>query len=284
MKSSLTPLLLVPMIFSAEAQEIQWTATGTVTAVSGTGFAGTASVSNPVSVKFSYSLVSDYYPLNGFVGIRDNGEFYGNVGLTTEVTIGANTWKGFLAYSPPPPPSPAPIGVTALLVDAWRSDLTPDIFTVTASSGDPAVFSPFPYTGSSTARSIQIILRDNTAPSDFMALGVLPNASTPVSAITAGSGSISAGGDQISFSITPASVTVAAVLPPIPLKISRTPTGIELRWPSESGVNYRLEECDALTGWQQIGSSYPGTGSEIVVPLTPFAAHPNRRFYHVVRE
>ncbi|MCW1883788.1 hypothetical protein OKA04_03550 [Luteolibacter flavescens] len=276
MKPLLLPLLLSPLILSAHAQQVEWTASGSVTSVSGSGFA--AAVTAPVSVKFSYSLVSTYQPLTGIINIADKGEFFGDIGLNMEVSIAGDTWKGTV------PNSPAH-GTYALLVDALMPSAAPDIFTVTASSADTGVFSPFPYTGSSSARSIQVVLRDDTVPSHLLALGVLPDATTQVSAITSGSGSVSAGSDRISFSIDPASVTVSSIEPKIPLTITRTLSGIELRWPSETGTTYKLQENAGLSlaGWTLV-DDYPGTGEEIVVPLTPFALNPERRFYRVITE
>ncbi|MCX6872518.1 MAG: hypothetical protein NTW21_01740 [Verrucomicrobia bacterium] len=61
-------------------------------------------------------------------------------------------------------------------------------------------------------------------------------------------------------------------------------TGIALCWPTLAGTSYRLEESDALAAWEPLGTSYPGTGGEIVVVLDPFNDHPQRRFYRVVKE
>jgi hypothetical protein len=279
----LLPLIFLPLASPTNAEEIRWTASGTVTTVSA-GFGAFASVGNPVLVKFSYqtgaSLDTSSFLTNGEWSYAKT-EFYGNIGLTMEVTIGSSTWKGQI-------PTCAMGGTLALLTDAWDGPNpadTADVFTALASSADSGTFSPFPYTGSNTARGIQVVLRDNTPPAEFIPIATLPDETSNVGSITAGSGFVSAGVERVNFTLNPASVAVTKDAPPIPLKISHTLTGIELRWPSETGVTYRLEEGDSLTtaGWTAY-DTYTGSGSEIVVSLNPFNNHPTRRFYRVVTE
>jgi hypothetical protein len=267
---------LACLVLPAIATDIRWTAAGTVTSV-GSGFA--AGVGDPVSVKFSYD--SGATPR----GIRflqfssatfAEAEFCNAISLIMEVTIGTQVWSGRVSASPPS-------GTLALVTEAWEGgDISAEKFTVLASSTDAGVFEPFPYTGSTPERSIQVMLTDATSPYAFLTPLVLPGADTPVGEITAGSGYVAAGADRIDFTIHPASVTVVGIEPAFALKLTTTPTGIELRWPSVVGTNYRLEEGDTLADWEPY-STYPGTGAEIVVPMEPFTDHPRQRFYRVVK-
>jgi hypothetical protein len=193
-----------------------------------------------------------------------------------EVTIGSQVWRGRVPASPPG-------GTLALVTEAWDSTgLSPEKFTILAASEDAGVFEPFPYTGGTPERGIQVVLTDATQPYGLLTPFELPEADTPVSEITAGSGYVAAGADRIEFTILPASVQVVGIEPPFALKLTTTPTGIELRWPSVVGTTYRLEEGDTLADWEPY-NTYPGTGGEIVVTMEPFADHPRQRFYRVVK-
>jgi hypothetical protein len=278
MKHSILALLLLSSALTASAKEILWSANATVSAVSGTGFNVTDG--DPVSVRFSYQSDVLVNVIDAFVfppsTTYAKTEFYGNIGLTVEVTIGGNTWRGALASAPDK-------GTNALLTEAWDGGGPSDSFTVLAASSAGGVFAPFPYTGSESSRSLRIVLQDTTSPPDFIPVATLPTETAAIQKITAASGTIAAGTDQVNFTIDLSTLTVSAEKPTLPLTITTTQTGIELSWPSTDGVTYRLDEGDALTDWQPLGT-FPGTGSTIVVPLSPFADHPNRRFYRVVAE
>ncbi|MCX6875598.1 MAG: hypothetical protein NTW21_17590 [Verrucomicrobia bacterium] len=278
--TSIIRIAFASLALPAFASEIRWSVQGTVSSV-GAGFAAT--VGDPVLVRFSYD--SGATTANMLDGLWDRfgsliyarTEFYGAISLAMEVRIGTNIWSGRVSTSPIN-------GTFALLTVAYEGSGSPDTFTVLASSADSGTFDPFPYTGSATSRNIQVILKDDTVPTGFLTPALLPAANTLVSEITSGTGSVSAGTTRISFTLNPASVTVARIEPDFQLKLTRTLTGIELRWPSVTGSSYRLEESDALAAWEPLGTSYPGTGGEIVVVLDPFNDHPQRRFYRVVKE
>lgn len=224
------PLILILLTLNSHAEEITWTATGTVSSVSGSGF--TAGIGSQVSVKASYQTglavsTIQYIPIGG--SIFKKTEFTGNIGLKIEVTIGTSTWSGEV------PSSPAG-GTTPLLTDAWDGNGPSDIFTITASSLDSGTFSPFPYTGSATARSIAITLADNTTPGQFIQAGELPMDWSEPLQLTQATGVIQAGTDRINFTLAPNSVKVSSDAPRIPLTSNRTPNGLELRWTGVGGV------------------------------------------------
>lgn len=266
----------VAAISTGSALPIKWTATAAVTSASAK-YAGVA-VGDPVAIEFSYDSGATFGPITGLTGPSSSyylSEFYQAVGLKIKVTIGQQQWESQLPT--------AALGARALLIDSWDGANAPDAFTVTTTASMGATFSSFPYQGTFAARSLQIVLTDSVVPCNLIVGPNLPGGQTPLSEITAATGKISAGVDIINFAINLASITVSEEQPSFPLAIERTETGVRLKWQSELGLLYRLEESDDLGQWTEI-DTYPGTDAEIVVPLTPFAAHPARRYYRVVRE
>ena len=277
--ASLTVGLIVASGQSSHAREIVWTASGTVTqdAASYDVTAG-----SPVAIRVSYQsevMVKGisailFPPSATYVKAR----FYGNIGLLTEVQIGTKIWQGWV-------PSQPELGGDVLLTEAWdgSATATPDSFTILASSANGGVFNLFPYAGTQPARSIQIVLADETAPALFISGGVVPTESAVTSQITKATGVVAAGSEKINFTINPASVAVVATPVRTSLTILKTLGGISLGWPSTVGTSYRLEESDTLGGWQPVGT-FSGTGNDLIVPLNPLTAHPVRRFYRVAEE
>jgi hypothetical protein len=249
--------------------DIRWSATGTVDTVAGTGLSATAG--DPVSIKFSYDRGATEHVVTWIPGSYSKIHYYGPVNLTMEVEIGANSWSASLPHSP----------TGALYVEANSGFLITDLFRVTAAAADSATFSPFPHTGADGARSIQVTLRDTHEQSLFLIPRSYPDESASVASITDGSGSVKAGGDAIHFTIDPASVRVTTDEPKFPLAIKRTLAGIELRWPTEAGKYYTVQQGDSISSWEEYGI-YPGSGADIVIVLNPFDEHPERRFYRVI--
>jgi hypothetical protein len=69
---------------------------------------------------------------------------------------------------------------------------------------------------------------------------------------------------------------------PFKVTLEQTATGVRLRWPTEEGVFYLLNESDDCENWEFTGNSFDGDGQERVVELpNAFAEHPTRRFYQV---
>jgi hypothetical protein len=279
----LAPFCLVPLIsllFSppSTGEEITWTATGTVDAVTGSGFAAVGA-GDAVTVKFSYQTGLTAATASQFIigsSFYSDTEFTGSIGLKCEVTIGADTWKAEL------PTSPAG-GVKALHTVAWSGNGPSDIFNITASSQDAAVFAPFPFPTVPTSRSIGFVLRDGTQPSQFIQAGKLPMDWSEVAQLTSASGFVQADGDRLDFTLAPSSVRVASDTPAPVLDVARTEDGIALKWTGASGVLYQLQECDALGAWQVTGT-FDGFDSEIVVDILLSGGQPPRRFYRVVTE
>jgi len=87
----------------------------------------------------------------------------------------------------------------------------------------------------------------------------------------------------INFSIDPASVTVETGTP-VRVTLEKIANGVRLRWPTEAGVLYLLNESDDCQDWQ-FSNSYTGDGQDQVVEFPDaFTDHPARRFYQVVRD
>jgi uncharacterized repeat protein (TIGR02543 family) len=236
------------------AAEIRWSAEGTVNNAT-TGFA--ASVGDPVTVKFSYDSAATAVVRSQFsFGASSYAltEFCNAISLSVEVTIGQSVWSGKV-------PTSAPSGTLALLTDAWSGSGSPDKFTVLASSSDAGVFAPFPYTGSSQDRSIQIVLTDATAPTGFLTPMVLPKADTLVSEITAASGFISAGEDRIDFTLLPASIGVVGDAPTVTVLASNhgVITDIITSFPTYSVATLT---ASANPGYQFFGWTGDATGTD----------------------
>lgn len=261
---------------AVHAREIIWTASGSVTsAASSYG----VTVGSDVSIRVSYQSAVLVNGLSALVfpwgATYMKTEFYGNIGLLTEVRVGSKVWQGWVATRPDK-------GSNVLLTESYDGGGASDVFTIVASSAKGGVFDLFPYSGGGTARLIQINLLDETSPAEFISGGLLPSETAVPSQITKGTGSVAAGTERINFTINPASVAVESAPARSSLTIHQTLGGITLGWPSEAGTTYRLEESDGLGGWQTVGT-YAGTGNDLVVPLNPFTAHPVRRFYRVER-
>ncbi len=267
---SLLPALLV-------AHPIKWTATGTVTEVTAAGYPEVAA-SDPVEVAFSYD--SDAH-VNGLSALPfGNGifnykaEFSDDLDLKMSVKIGGQTWEGMLPFSPRG-------GIHALHSLSWDGGGSPDTLTLKLDLTDGATFPGFPYTGTNAPRNIELVLTDTLQPCAFLNQQSLPGGSTQVSQITAATGLVSAGTDRIRFALDLASIEVVEEEPKIPITLTKTITGIELKWFGEPGVFYQLFESDDMSEWEDM-TIHEGLDSDIVVPLEPFELHPKRRFYKVI--
>ncbi len=262
----LLPLLAIP----ASAIETRWTATGTVTNVIGSGL--TATVGTPVSLKFSYdSGASVYRPTSSAAGTVTT--YYGPVKLSMEAVIGENKWSSTLLDGPL---------ADVIYVEASAGGVQ-DFMRVTTNLDNGSTFGSFPYTGTATDRSLAVELRDSHSPALFLSPGQFPNDSVKLSSLSTGKGEIKAGTALIRFSINLASLTVETGTP-FKVTVENTATGIRLRWPTETGVFYILNESENCKDWD-LHSTYNGDGQERVVEITdPFTDHPLRCFYQVESE
>lgn len=266
----------------ATAKEIRWSATGTVTTTTGSGFPATAT-GTPVTVKFAYQSgatahETSYLELPAGVPRYSSTYYYGPIGFSMEITIGANTWTADL-------PTLATSTPEALYAEANTNfNVTGDILRATASKGNAANFTSFPYTGTGTTRSMVITLKDTNTSNLFMIPREFPGESLRTSSLNDCSGSIKVGSQEsINFTIDPASVKVTTDEPPLPLFISRTPEGIKLRWPSEIGKVYMIKQCENFPDWDDAGVEV-GTGTDIEVLIATPQQMGTRRFYRVISD
>lgn len=273
MKSSALLVFLPLLAFPAAAIETRWTAAGTVTSVTGTGL--TATVGAPVNVKFSYDSGATLHAPVNLPGLS-NYTYYGAVNLQMEVAIGESKWSVSLPATPPEAPA-------EVIYAEGRNNAT-DILRVTGGTSNSASFPSFPYTGSATSRSVVVELRDNHAPSLLLKPQAFPNQNTcNPSTLSSATGEIKAGTDSIKFNINLTSVTVETGTQ-FKVTIERTATGVRLRWPTETGVFYTLNESENSKDWD-LRSSYDGDGQERVVEIPDaFTEHPRRCFYRVESE
>jgi hypothetical protein len=268
-------LILPPSLL---AHPIRWTATGAVTQVTA-GVYGDVAVSDPVEVEFSYDSESHINGLSS-LEVQDGiffykAEFSDDVKLNIKVKIGEQRWEGALPFSP------RDEGVYSFQSQSWDGGGSPDTLTATVSSSNLGTFPAFPYTGTNTARRMEVILTDAVQPCDFLHGQELPGGGTAVSQITAATGSITAGLHAIRFALDLPSIKVIEEEPKIPITIQRTLTGLELKWHGEPGVMYQLLESGNLTDWEFV-SDHEGLDEEISVEVEPFELHPEQRFYKVI--
>lgn|GEM_PF-3853393 len=284
MKASILFLSLVAL---ACGDEVRWTAVGTVASVSGSGFSATgASPGAAVSVEMSYDsgATLDEQSFLIFPGAGDGGgdayagraHFYGAVGLRIAIRVGELVWEGRL-------PEVARNQLTPTIETvSWDLGGAPDTMSVDLREAEGASFPEFSFGGAPGERRLEIELTDSVTPCELLYIHVLPPTTTDTSQVTAASGAVRAGGESITFTLDPATVRVSG--PPVPASISARKSGVDLSWPSEDGKTYRIEDSGDFRVWRKVGESELGSGEVMVVPLSPFGEHPERRFYRVFEE
>lgn len=256
------------------AAEVQWTAQGTVSSISGTAFSGTGVVTgSAVEIVMVYDSNTEvdgrsYLPIDGAIAGRAWFRGAANLGIT--VKIGGNTWSGEM------PDIPA--GVNVMESVCWDFGGNPDSFVVTLDEARGGTFPVFPRTGTENNRALKLEFRDNTTPAELFEVHVLPDSLTNLCAMTSASGAVQTGTSTLAFNLNPA--TVAVTLPRVPVALNKTATGIELFWESEFGKTYRIEGTSDLRCWSEEGIEL-GNGTLIQRNLTPFATYP-KRFYRIV--
>lgn len=267
----LSAFLVLLLALPAAAIETRWTATGTVSTVTGTGLTATAGA--PVTVKFSYDSAATVDPKLSFSSFS-NIYYYGAINLAMEVSIGESKWTASL-----------PVAPASEVIYAEARNAATDLFTVKATTDNTATFPLFPYSGSATSRSISVNLQDNHNPSLLLTPQVFPDQdSCNPSTLSAATGEIKAGTDSIKFNINLTSVTVETGTS-FKVTIEQTATGIRLRWPTEEDVIYLLFESDDCVDWGDEPAIHVGDGQECVVELPNIIAeHPHRRFFKVETE
>jgi hypothetical protein len=255
------------------AAEIRWTARGTVSSVSGSGFSGTSAVANaPAEFEMAYDsnmLTTPRSFISFGAAVAGNAWFYGNANLRITIRINGQTWSGQLPI--------IPSGTSIMESSCWDGGGNPDVFKVTLDSARGGVFPDFPQAGNETSLALGVEFRDSTSPAELFQVHTLPDSLTSVCAMTTATASITSGASIISLTIDPATVNVS--LPQVPATIAKTETGIQLSWNTELGKTYRIEGSSDMKCWSY-ESEFPGTGGTIQESLTPFETY-QQRFYRI---
>ena len=255
------------------AAEIRWTARGTVSSVSGSGFSGIGvSVSNTAEFEMVYDsdiLIQPRSFLPIGAAIYGTAWFHGTANLRITVKVGGQTWTGEM------PEIPSDVDVMEL--SCWDSGGNPDVFKLNLDAARGGNFPSFPQSGVVTTRALKLEFRDTTSPAELFNVHVLPDSLTKVCEMTSATGSIVAGTSSIAFILDPKSV--GATLPQVPVSISREGPGIQLAWKTDPGKTYRIEGSSDLRCWSSEGV-FPGTGGIFQQALTPFGIYP-KRFYRI---
>jgi hypothetical protein len=264
-------------ITAARADEIRWTALGTVTSVEGAGMAGLGiGTGEPVSLEMSYDSGAEvrplsYLPIGGLV--TGKAQFIGDIKLAVEVHAGGHTWRGGLAKT----------GTVLSVMESDCYDLrgSPDRFNVALTTPSGAAFPEFPPDGPQGDHEIRVEIADTSAPAELFEIHRLPDSVTDTSHVTSASGLVRAGGEAIRFEFDPATVRVSG--PPVAAEIARTATGVSVSWATVEDKFYRLEESGDFYTWEFV-LARAGTGGVVSVDLQPFDEHPIERYYRVFED
>jgi hypothetical protein len=126
----------------ARANEVVWTATGTVTSSIGAGFTPLATVGQPVEIELHYDDDAPAEPLaiGVFPGLFIRQEYRQDVNIDLRVTIGGSMWRGTLGTGSEASGTPYTIEVEDFEVGPGTTDL----FKVRTDASDGASFSSFP--------------------------------------------------------------------------------------------------------------------------------------------
>lgn len=266
-------MLSFALVVPVSAAEIRWTGSGTVSGVGGAGFAGLATVGDPVDFEMVYDTgmeVSRRSLLqigDAFAGVA---WFHGPANLSIRITIGGSVWEGEMPE--------VPASTNVMESQCWDFGGNPDWFKTTLDSSRGGTYPVFPYSGEGTTRSLEIQFRDDTSPANLFVIHQLPDGLSCLPQMTTASGAVRAGSDAVTFTLNPATVRVAQ--PQVPLSIARVEGGIELAWDTEDGKNYRLESTPDLKCWFEEGR-FVGDGNPIIDFSNPFGRDPTR-FFRVV--
>lgn len=258
------------------ADEIRWTASGSVTSVTGSGFSeqGVA-VSETVSIEMSMDSDAtldgrSFIPIGeAFAG---RAHFHGAIGLAIKVRIGSRTWESRLTQVAQNPSSPT------IETVCWDLAGNPDTMAVILRESEGGEFPQFPFDGTPSTRVMEVTIADNTSPAELFEIHILPPTTTNTSHVTDATGAIRSGDEAISFALDPETVRVSG--PPVPASIARTETGVELTWPTDIGQTYRIEDTGDFRIWRTVTTEEANADS-LSVPLEPFGEFPNSRFYRV---
>lgn len=254
--------------------EIRWTARGTVSSISGSGFSGTGvSADAPAEIEMVYdsNLLIDPRSHLFFTPTISTGNawFHGDANLKITIRISGQIWTGQLPF--------IPSGVNVMETSCWDGGGNPDVFKVTLDAAHGGAFPDFPQAGSETSLALNVEFRDSISPAELFNIHVLPDSLTNVCAMTTATASIIAGTSNIALSIDPETVNVS--LPQVPATLTKTETGIQLSWNTELGKTYRIEGTSDMRCWSYEGVS-SGTGGTVQELLMPFETY-QQRYYRI---
>lgn len=259
--------------------EVRWTVEGAVTSVVGAGFPSPVAVGEAVEVEMSYTseVQTRGLSLTTFpAGSRNGtGRFYGDINLTITVRMGSEVWSAVLPT--------VPDSLNAFYSDCWDSVANPaamltEFIEAELTEADGADFTRFSFSGPQANRSLSLEFRDSVYPTDFLSIQIPPNSLTKVSAMTAGTGQVAAGGSRFTFSLDPA--TLAIREPQVDVALVRGEADLNLTWATESGSFYRVDSSENLRDWTFF-RGVSGTGQEATRTVTPSGEEP-KRFFRVV--
>lgn len=248
-------LILCATLLPAQALDVLWTATGTVTSANS---AFGVSIGNPVSLNIRYA------PINIVNSTITSGNsaarttvYHGNLRLRIEISVGNKQWISFTetASHPFAPLEWTPFQVLSIApgVPAGSGG---DLITIRANSLLGSTFEKFNYSASAQQKAIILRIQDFAHPYDLLTLGQFPDKAIVPNRITQMTGEIYANGTQtaLNFNITPSSITVGEYFPPVDLAIEQSPFGgLTLSFTAESDGWYALYGSENLTDWIFLG-------------------------------
>lgn len=279
-------LILCATLLPAQALDVLWTATGTVTSANS---AFGVSIGNPVSLNIRYAPINI---VNTTItsGASSNSlvrtsVYHGNIRLRIEISAGSKQWVSFTETSTHPFISSAwtPFEVLSADPNVPAGPDRGDIIALRANSPLGSTFEKFNYSVPVSQKTIMLFIQDFVHPYSLLNLGQFPDKTLLPSRISQMSGQINANGSQgtLTFNITPSSIIVGEYFPPVDLAIERSPFGgLTLTFTAESDGWYALYGSDNLTDWIPLGF-HPGllNGKRTIIPPTNLP----KRFFKVER-
>jgi len=205
------PIAMLVVSFVANSAEIRWTASGSVSGLSGSGFAGLASVGDPLEITMVYDSAATVAPRSFFnIGAAFYGEawFHGAAELAITVKIGEKLWRGEMPT--------VPAGQAVMVTQCWEGGGSPDRFQVTLDTARGGDFPDFPYGGVESSRTLEVEFRDDQSPAALFSIHQLPDTLSCLPEMTSATGAVRAGGDAISFTLDVTTVKVSQ--PQVPVR------------------------------------------------------------------
>lgn len=269
------------------ANEVVWTAAGTVTNVAGASFAGLALVSAPVAIELRYDedAPREAMAISEIPGLLAHYEYRVNVDLMIRITIGAQTWEGSVATGT------AGIPYTLEVQDFKIGPGTNDFFKARAAAEDGATFASFPGAPGGPRNLIELEFRSATATGaaepDYLAAADLKCAGQAITRIATAKGAIlDQLGNGIEFSIEPASIaTEVPGLGEIELTGVSYDTEFDevtVFWNAVIGRTYIVQYLDHALCWQEIISVFADETEESEFFFPAGSGVPRTQLYRVV--